>query len=162
MTGAEGYDPRFFAKIAAVEKTHFWFCARTRIIASAVEQVVASPQRGYRVIGVGCGTGVVLNELVRVCRGGDVVGMDCVSRTVAFATETASCPVFVGDIARLEGLGQFDVVGIFDVLEHLTYDRQILEGLNRMLKPGDNYSHRSRSHVALELLRCRIMPLSPL
>jgi SAM-dependent methyltransferase len=136
MTARASYDARFFAKIAASEEEHFWFYARARIIATAVKRVVASLQPGYRVIEVGCGTGVVLRELVRVCDRGDVVGMDLFSEAVAFAQKKASCPVFLGDAERPLVPGQFDVVGMFDVLEHLSDDRKTLVGLNRMLKPG--------------------------
>jgi hypothetical protein len=41
MTEDASYDPRFFAKIAVTEEEHFWFYTRTRIIATAVKQVVA-------------------------------------------------------------------------------------------------------------------------
>jgi SAM-dependent methyltransferase len=131
----DGYDPQFFAKIAAVEGKHFWFCARARIIACVVRQVVSSFQPGYRFVEAGCGTGMVLRELVRVCKGGDVSGIDLFPEAVAFAAERASCPVKVGDLEEPTVLGEADVVGTFDVLEHLADDRKILNGLNRILKP---------------------------
>ena len=149
MTASASYDPRFFAKIAAVEEKHFWFCARTRNITSAVKEVVASLQPGYRFLEVGCGTGVVLRELVQVCNGGDVVGMDLFPEAVAFAAEKASCPVIVGDIEQPAALGQADVIGTFDVLEHLSDDRRILSGLNRMLKPGGALILTVPAHMSL-------------
>jgi SAM-dependent methyltransferase len=149
MTKGASYDPRFFARIAAIEEEHFWFGARTRIIASAVKRVVAPLQPGYRVLEVGCGTGVVLRELVRVCDRGHVVGMDLFPEAVAFAQKKASCPVFLGDAESPPALGQFDAVGIFDVLEHLTDDRKTLTGLNLMLKPGGALVLTVPAHMAL-------------
>jgi 2-polyprenyl-3-methyl-5-hydroxy-6-metoxy-1,4-benzoquinol methylase len=149
MTESASYDPRFFAKIAAVEEKHFWFCARTEIITCAVRQVVASLRPGYRFIEVGCGTGVVLRELVQVCNGNEVIGMDLFPEAVGFATEKASCPVIVGDIERPAALGQADVIGTFDVLEHLADDRRILSGLNRMLKPGGMLILTVPAHMSL-------------
>lgn len=136
MTGDTSYDRRFFPKIAASEEEHFWFYTRNRIIATVVRQIVASLQPGYRVVEVGCGTGAVLRELVRVCDRGDVIGMDLSPEAVAFAQKKASCPVFVGDAECPPVPGQFDVIGTFDVLEHLADDRKTLAGLNLMLKPG--------------------------
>lgn len=133
------YDPQFFAKIAAVENEHFWFAARNRIIKAAIETVIRDLPRGYRLLEVGCGTGVVLRQLVDVCHGGEVMGMDLFPEAVAFATARAGCPVIVGDILNPPALGQFDIVTIFDVLEHLPNDDQIVAGLNRVLKPGGRW-----------------------
>jgi SAM-dependent methyltransferase len=149
MTEAQGYDPQFFRKIAATEERHFWFCTRTRIIGSAVKQVVAGFEPGYRVIEVGCGTGVVLRELVRVCERGHVVGMDLFPEAVSFAREKASCPVFLGDAERPPGLGQFDAVCMFDVLEHLADDRKTLTTLNLMVKPGGALVLTVPAHMSL-------------
>jgi SAM-dependent methyltransferase len=144
-----GYDPQFFAKIVAVEEKHFWFCARTRIIRCVVRQVVASLPPGFRFVEVGCGTGVVLRELVEECKDGEVVGMDLFPEAVAFAAEKVSCPVILGDIEQPEALGQADVIGAFDVLEHLPDDRGILGGLNRMLKPRGALVLTVPAHMSL-------------
>ena len=130
----DSYDPRFFARIAQIEDRHFWFCARNRIIAAALRNVIEDLGTGYRVLEVGCGTGVVLRELVEVCRRGEVIGMDLYPEAVAFAGERAACEVVVGDVLKPPNLGRFDVIGMFDVLEHLSNDSQIAGGLNRMLK----------------------------
>ena len=97
------YDPQFFAKIAAVENEHFWFSARNRIIKAAIETVIQDLPKGYRLLEVGCGTGVVLRQLVEACHGGEVMGMDLFPEAVAFATERAGCPVIVGDILQSSG-----------------------------------------------------------
>ncbi len=130
------YDPQFFRKIAAVEDKHFWFCARNRIIAAAVQSVIKGLQPGYRVLEVGCGTGIVLHELRQVCANGEVIGMDLYPEAVALASQRAGCSVIAGDILNPPDLGKFHIVGIFDVLEHLRNDREILCGLNRILEPG--------------------------
>jgi SAM-dependent methyltransferase len=147
-TGAS-YDPQFFPKIAAVEDRHFWFSARNRIIAAAVRKVVGSLSAGYRVLEVGCGTGVVLRQLVEVCRGAEVVGIDLFPEAVAFASRRASCPVLVGDVLNPPSLGEFDLVGMFDVLEHLPDDRAILRGLGRLLKPGGALILTVPAHMSL-------------
>jgi SAM-dependent methyltransferase len=143
------YDPQFFAKIAAVEDRHFWFRARNRIIAAAVRSVVAELQPGYRVLEVGCGTGGVLRQLAEVCRGGEVMGMDLYPEAAAFARWRVSCPVTRGDVLNPPPLGEFDVVGVFDVLEHLPDDCSILRGLNRMLRPGEALLITVPAHMSL-------------
>lgn len=145
----DSYDPRLFSKIAAVEDRHFWFCARNRIIAAVVRSVIGDLPPGYRVLEAGCGTGFVLRQLVEVCRGGEVVGMDLFPEAVAFATRRAGCRVVAGDVLNPPALGQFDVVGMFDVLEHLPDDLAILRSLNKLLKPGGALLLTVPAHMSL-------------
>jgi SAM-dependent methyltransferase len=128
-----GYDPRFFAEIAKVEDEHFWFCARNRIIAAAVKGVVERFKARYRVLEIGCGTGVVLEQLQETCRGAEVMGMDVFPEAVEFASRRAKLRVVQGDILNPPQIGKFELVGMFDVLEHLPNDVEILIGLNRLL-----------------------------
>lgn len=145
-----GYDPQFFAKIVEVEDRHFWFQARNRVIAAAVSDIVESLPNGYRLLEVGCGTGVVLRELAKVCRQGEVEGFDLYPEAVAFARKRAGCRVNVGDIlSPSSSIGTFDVVCIFDVLEHLSNDQQILEGIRALLKPGGAIVLTVPAHMSL-------------
>ena len=128
------YDPQFFAKILAVEDRHFWFRARNDVIASAVAGLVNGLPTGYRLLEVGCGTGVVLRHLAGVCQRGSVLGLDLYPEAVSYARERTGCEVVVGDVrSPPESLGQFDIVGMFDVLEHLPDERQTLMALDRVL-----------------------------
>lgn len=145
----QSYDPRFFARIAEIEDHHFWFGARNRVIVAAIRSVITGLPAGYRVLEVGCGTGVVLRQLTEACQGGEVMGMDLYPEAVAFASGRAGCRVLVGDILDPPCFGEFDMVGVFDVLEHLPNDRQILEGLSRMLKPGGTLILTVPAHMSL-------------
>ena len=149
MTETASYDPRFFAKIAAVEEKHFWFYARSRIITCIARQVVSGLRPGYRFVEAGCGTGMVLREMVRVCEQGNVSGIDVFPEAVAFAEKTALCPVVVGDLNEPTVVGEADVVGTFDVLEHLADDRAVLRGINRILKPGGTLILTVPAHMSL-------------
>lgn len=132
---AGGYDPQFFAKIAAVEDRHFWFRARNRVIAAAVSNLVRELSPGYRVLEVGCGTGGVLRKLSEVCRWGEVFGCDLYPEAVEFARKKSGCFVFANDIMNPPTeMGQFDLVCFFDVLEHLPDESQTLRALRSFLK----------------------------
>ncbi len=136
VPSVESYDPQFFAQIAAVEDRHFWFCARNRVIGAAMQRVVLGLNPGYRVLEVGCGTGGVLQRLVEVCAQGRVMGMDIFPEAVAFASRRAGCPVVQGDFLNPPSLERCDVVGMFDVLEHLPDDVGVLRSINRLLPIG--------------------------
>jgi SAM-dependent methyltransferase len=131
MTG--GYDPSHFAPLVAVEDRHFWFRARNRIISLLARQAVAEFAPGYRVLEVGCGDGNVLRFLEKACPDGVVVGMDYFREGLVYARGRCSCPLVQGDL-KLPPFGKtFHLIGIFDVLEHLRDDRQVLRDLWRIL-----------------------------
>lgn len=127
------YDPARFARLFAVEDRHFWFRARNHIIASLVSQITASLSPGYRVLELGCGTGNTLRVLEQACTHGMVVGMDLFADGLQYARRRVSCPLVQGDVHRPPFGIQFDLIGLFDVLEHLPDDIQVLHDLHAML-----------------------------
>jgi SAM-dependent methyltransferase len=136
MSTRESYDPEFFLKLAQVEDEHFWFRTRNQVISTLAKQITAKWQAGYHVLEVGCGTGNVLRALEKVCAGGLIVGMDLFAQGLEFARKRTRCPLVQGDLER-PGLGvPFDMIGAFDVIEHLPDDRRILQCICSMLKPG--------------------------
>ena len=144
------YDPDFFAKIGEVEDRHFWFGARNEIIAAAVANLISGLPSGYRVLEVGCGTGVVLRRLAGMCDRGEVLGLDLYPEAVSLAQERTGCQVVVGDILTPPlSLGEFDIVGAFDVLEHLADERRTLMALSKMLKSDGSLVLTVPAHSSL-------------
>ena len=135
-SGKSGYDPAFFAELLAAEDRHFWFRARNYLIATLASRIVRRLPQGYRVLEVGCGNGNVLRHLARVCRGATVVGMDLFAGGLRCARDRAGCPVVQGNAGCAPFGVQFDLVGIFDVLEHTEDDMQVLRDLHGLLAPG--------------------------
>ena len=130
------YDPDYFALLAAIEDRHFWFRARNRVISALVSQITAGLVSGYRILEVGCGTGNVLRVLEQACPDGVVVGMDLFAEGLRYAREHTSCFLLQGDIHAPPFGAQFDLIGLFDVLEHLPDDVQVLRDLHAMLAFG--------------------------
>ena len=130
---AGGYDPAFFAGLFAVEDRHFWFRARNQVISALTSQAVAQLSPGYRVLEVGCGDGNVLRFLERACPTGMVVGMDLYGEGLKYARTRTSCSLVQGDASRSPFGKKFQVIGIFDVLEHLPDDERILRDLWELL-----------------------------
>jgi SAM-dependent methyltransferase len=130
------YDPEFFAKLADVEGRHFWFRTRNEVITALLEQLTKDCSDGFRVLEVGCGTGNVLQALEKACPRGVVVGMDLFAEGLVFARKRTRCQLVQGDVERPAFGVPFDVVGAFDVVEHLPDDLRILRSLRAMLRPG--------------------------
>ena len=129
----ETYDPAFFQHLFEVEDKHFWFRSRNRIIGDLVRRLTRRLAPGYRVLEVGCGTGNVLRILERACPEGTVVGMDLFAEGLDYARQRTSATLVQGDLGHPPFTNQFEIVGLFDVLEHLPDDRQALDDLRKML-----------------------------
>src|SRR5689334_17673224 len=110
-------DPEVLAGLWRMEERHFWHAARNRWIERALERYGAPPPA--RILEVGCGSGAVACALAR--RGYSVVGVDTAEVLVRKADRRCPSVTFVaGRVEQLAAeLGPFDVVGFFDVLEHL-------------------------------------------
>jgi len=100
-----------------------------------------------RWLDAGCGAGNMTRAIKRARPDLDLVGVDASRRAIAAAGAAADGIRFeVGDVEHLSaGLGRFEAVVMFDVLEHLEHPRRALESVARMLKPG------GRFHIALPL-----------
>jgi SAM-dependent methyltransferase len=136
QSSRQPYEPEFFSELASIESKHFWFRARNRVIATLTEQITKDWPNGYRVLEVGCGTGNVLCALERACPRGKVVGMDLFAEGLAFARTRTSCPLVQGNLEQPAFGMHFDLIGAFDVVEHLSDDLQVFHSLHSMLKPG--------------------------
>lgn len=127
------YDPAFFAMLFAIEDQHFWFRARNRVLATLLQQVTAPLPPTYRMLEVGCGTGNTVRVAEQVCTPSRVTGMDLFREGLYFARQRVTCGLVQGDMHRPPFRQPFDIIGLFDVLEHLPDDRAVLHDLWHML-----------------------------
>ena len=146
---SEGYDPAFFKSLDEVEDRHFWFRARKRVVGSIVRDLTARLSPGYHVLEVGCGNGGMLRLLQECSPGGSVVGMDLFAQGLRNARNRSTCALVQGD-AGLPPFGeQFQIVGMFDVLEHIERDVAALRDVRRMLAPGGTIVITVPAHMSL-------------
>jgi SAM-dependent methyltransferase len=140
--------PRFDLLFAA-ENRHFWFQGRIDLLARVVRELIAGLTPGYRVMEVGCGTGAVLQMLEKVCTAGQVSGMDLFEEGLEFARRRVSCPLICGDLRSPPFDTTFDLVGMFDVLEHIEDDRGTLDHLFRLIRPDGRLLLTVPAHTSL-------------
>jgi SAM-dependent methyltransferase len=149
LTKEDYYDPHFFDELFAVEDRHFWFRARNGVLSAVLRQLEAKMMNGYRVLEVGCGTGNVLRVLERICRRGLVIGMDCFAEGLRCARRRVACPLVHGDLHHAPFTDPFHLIGMFDVLEHLPDDRDVLNRLYPLLADGGTLLLTVPAHLSL-------------
>ena len=131
----DSYNPTRFTRLFAIEDRHFWFRTRNRIISTLVSQIIADFNPGYRVLEVGCGTGNVLRFLEGACPHGSVIGLDLFAQGLQYARRRVSCSLVQADLYNLPFGKKFELIGLFDVLEHFDDDWQVLHDLSLNLAP---------------------------
>ena len=131
------FDARFVPYLLAAEDRHFWFVARNVIIGALLSGIEPSLPGGYRVLEIGCGAGNTLRVLRSVCRRGPVIGMDLHHEGLVLARERLTCPLVRADVVQLpfRPSARFDVIGMFDVIEHVDADEDVLATVRSMLTP---------------------------
>jgi SAM-dependent methyltransferase len=144
----EGVPPEI-AQLFVAEDRHFWFQARNRVLARVVSQLVEGLADGFRVLEVGCGNGNVLRVLEDVCTRGEVIGADLMPQRLQFARRRTRCRLIQADLHELPFEQPFDLIGLFDVLEHLPDDRRALVDLKSALSPEGALVLTVPAHMAL-------------
>jgi len=115
-----------------VDEHHWWYRGRRRVVAAELSRLPLSGSG--RVLDAGCGSGRMLQELVRY---GEVSGIELDAEAASVAAERRVGEVRVG---RLEELpwpdGTFELITCLDVIEHTPDDRRALAELRRVAAPG--------------------------
>ncbi len=106
------------------------------------------PPPSLRILDIGCGGGIFAESAARLPNVGQVTAIDPSSEVLAIARKHAKRdPALVGKLTyintSIEGLpvpdkeqDQFDLVSIFEVIEHITHPAEFLERCTPFVKPG--------------------------
>jgi SAM-dependent methyltransferase len=98
-------------------------------------RLVNRQKTGGRLLEIGCATGLFLDAMRRTGNW-QVQGVDVSEKAVECARETFGLDVFHGSVAEAHlGDDVFDVVVMWDVLEHVHSPRETLLEIRRILKP---------------------------
>jgi trans-aconitate methyltransferase len=129
-----GFDPEFFEPLAGVEERSFWFQARNRLIVSTIRR--RFPEAAS-FLEIGSGSGVVLAALHEQFPSLRLVGGELYEEGLAIARRRVpDAELLALDARALEYENEFDLVGAFDVLEHIDEDEQVLAHMVRAARPG--------------------------
>jgi SAM-dependent methyltransferase len=129
-----GFDAAQFAEYARLEAANFWFRARNRLIVWALRRFFPEARS---LLEAGCGTGFVLSGIAAAFPALAVTGGEVATKGLGIAAGRVPRAVLVQmDARRIPFRSEFDVVGAFDVIEHIEDDRAVLGELFASAAPG--------------------------
>jgi SAM-dependent methyltransferase len=145
MTGS--FQVEAFHQLAALEAGTYWFESRNRLIAWALERYF--PQaRSF--LEMGCGTGFVLAGLRKALPRIELAAAEMFPQGLAIARERVpDATFFLADARTFEAAKPYDVVGAFDVLEHIDDDAAAIGRLYDATAPGGGALITVPQHPAL-------------
>jgi 2-polyprenyl-3-methyl-5-hydroxy-6-metoxy-1,4-benzoquinol methylase len=168
MQTAGGMNADNFSLLYEAERGHFWFECRNRLIVGLLDKYFPVAQSFME---IGCGTGFVLSAIAASRKWERLCGSELHEKGLAFASTRLNSTVELiqMDARAIPALySNMDVIGAFDVIEHIPEDEAVLRGIHAALKPGgglvitvpqhkwlwshvDDNSHHVRRYSAAEV-----------
>lgn len=161
-TEGESFEAGFFDELAAVEEGSFWFRSRNRLVVWALGRFF--PQ-ATSLLEVGCGNGFVLQGVQAARPDLTLTGAELFPEGLIVArSRLPEIALLQLDARQMPFDSEFDVIGAFDVLEHISEDDEVLRQFRQAVKPGggilltvpqhpwlwssaDDYAHHKRRYT---------------
>ena len=123
-----------YEQMAQLDQRHWWYRARREVIAALIRRTV-KPPAAAAILEIGCGTG---HNLAMLGQFGTVDALELDDQARTIAAERLGKPVMQSPLPALKGVkaGHYDMIGAFDVIEHIVDDAAAVESIARCLKPG--------------------------
>lgn len=130
-----GFDPKSFEMLAEIEDDHFWFVPRNRMLAGLIQKYFPNSQD---ILEVGCGNGIVLSALSKDGIRRRLVGSELHPSGLAVAAQRLgkNAELVQMDARDIMAENAFDVIGAYDVIEHIAEDEMVLHSMHKALRPG--------------------------
>lgn len=144
---SDGFEAEYFSNLIEVEEGSFWFRGRSRVIQWMVRRYCP---RITKFLEIGCGTGYVVGGLAAAFPHMHFWGSEVfVAGLVSAKARAPGIHYLQMDARRIPYVDEFDVIGAFDVLEHIKDDNQAVAEIRRALKPGGYFLVTVPQHMWL-------------
>ena len=123
-----------YDRMAELDELHWWYRARREVLAALIRRSINLPPNA-RLLEVGCGTG---HNLPMLQRFGHVDAIEVDPSARAIAERRLGQSISDARLPELTGIprGHYDLIGAFDVIEHIGDDAAAVAALADCLKPG--------------------------
>jgi SAM-dependent methyltransferase len=142
-----GFRAEYFGELAVLEASNFWFRARNDLVVWAMKRYFPDCQRFLE---IGCGTGFVLSGIRSTYPSIELSGSEIFSEGLGFAAKRVPSAQFSQmDARHIPYLDEFDVIGAFDVIEHIEDDEAVIAQVGKALRPGGGFLVSVPQHPSL-------------
>jgi SAM-dependent methyltransferase len=123
-------DIGFYEQFSNIQDKHWWFSSKRRIVSDLLS---IKGFRNQEILDVGCGAGLMLQELVKF---GHVRGMDGSEEAIRFSSKVFQGEIKLGSLPDLIPFPseQFTLVTALDVIEHVDDDVAALIAIKNVMK----------------------------
>ena len=126
-----------YQQMAELDERHWWYRARRRIIADLIRRELR-PGPDAQILELGCGTG---HNLAMLAGFGHVDGLELDDEAREMSARRLGREIMSSPLPELTDVRDrhYDLVGAFDVIEHIDDDRAALASIATKLKPGGKF-----------------------
>jgi SAM-dependent methyltransferase len=126
-----------YQQMAELDHRHWWYRARRRILAELIRRE-ARPPANAQILEIGCGTG---HNLAMLSGFGHIDGLELDDEARALSEKRLGRKVMSSPLPELAEVSNrhYDLIGAFDVIEHIENDRAALASIATKLKPGGKF-----------------------
>ena len=133
-----------YQQMAELDERHWWYRARRDILAELIRREARLPANA-QILEIGCGTGHNLGMLSGF---GHVDGLELDDEARALSEKRLGRAVMSAPLPELAGVPDrhYDLIGAFDVIEHIDDDHAALSSIATKLKPGGRFMMTVPAH----------------
>jgi SAM-dependent methyltransferase len=126
-----------YEQMAELDDRHWWYRARREVLAALIRRE-AKPPKGAKILELGCGTG---HNLAMLSGFGYVDGLELDEEARTLSEKRLGRKVMSAPLPELAGVPDrgYDLIGAFDVIEHIADDGAALDSIAEKLKPTGKF-----------------------
>ena len=126
-----------YQQMAELDDRHWWYRARRKILADLIRRDAQLPPDA-RILEIGCGTG---HNLAMLAGFGHVDGLELDDEAREISEKRLGRKIMRSPLPELSEVADksYDLIGAFDVIEHIDDDQAALAAIATKLKPGAKF-----------------------
>ena len=126
-----------YDQMAELDERHWWYKARREVLAALIRRL-APPSPGGQILEIGCGTG---HNLPMLSGFGHVDALELDDAMRGLAEKRLGREIMRAPLPEIADVPdrRYDLIGAFDVIEHIDDDHAAVASIATKLKPGGKF-----------------------